>query len=101
MLESDVMVMVCADGNLKTKGEKTAGKFGGVVGGSAPGEGILLNIGVIRTRTGELLYFAQKDVGGDFLKHEDKLEKGIEQAVRSAFVTTPVPGSAAGKAPGR
>jgi len=85
-LAVDALVMVCADGNLRTKGEKTASRFGGLAGGGgAPSEGVLLHIGMIRPRTGELLFFTLKDVAGDFLKHEDKFEAAIEKAVRAAF----------------
>jgi hypothetical protein len=85
--EVDALVVVCADGNLKSKGEKAMG----ALGGGAPAESILIRIGVIRPRNGELLFFTEKGVGGDFLKHEDKLEGAIDKAVRSAFEPPPAP----------
>jgi len=87
--EVDALVVVCADGNLKSKGEKAMGVLGS--GGGAPGESILMRIGVIRPRNGELLFFTEKAIGGDFLKHQDKLESAIDKAVRSAFEPPPPP----------
>jgi len=78
----DALVVVCADGNLKTKGEKIMGNIGG---GGVPGEGLLLHLGIIRPLTGQLVFFTEKDMGGDFLKHPDHLENALEKAVQAAF----------------
>jgi len=93
-IEVDALLVVCADGNLRTKGEKAIGRLGS--GGGAPGESIILHIGVIRPRNGELVFFTAKEVSGDFLKHEDKLEEAVEKAVQAAFSPAP----AAAKGPG-
>ncbi|HMD32230.1 MAG TPA: hypothetical protein VKG84_10000 [Candidatus Acidoferrales bacterium] len=98
-LEVDALILVCADGNIKTKGEKAMGALGSA-SGNVPGEGLVLHIGVIRPRTGELLFFNQKDLGGDFLKHEERLEEAIEKTVQAAF-TPPAPAPASGAAPAK
>jgi len=83
-MEVDVLVMVTADGTLTSKGEKAMSSMGGLMGGG--GEGLMIHFGVIRAQTGELLFFSEKFVGGDFLKHEDKLETAIQKSVQAAFV---------------
>lgn len=80
-LEVDALILVCADGNLKTKGERI---MGGLNGG-APSEGVLLHVGMIQPRTGQLVFFTEKDVGGDFLKHPERLETAIEKCVQAAL----------------
>ena len=45
----------------------------------------MIHFGVIRAHTGELLFFSEKFLGGDFLKHEDKLEAAIQKSVHAAF----------------
>jgi Gram-negative bacterial TonB protein C-terminal len=97
-LDADVLILVTADGTLTTKGEKAMEMVGGITGG--PGQGLMIHLGVIRPRTGELLFFSEKNVGGDFLKHEDRLEKAIQKAVQSAFAaSSAAPGTAAAQAP--
>jgi len=86
-LDADVLILVTADGTLTSKGEKAMEMVGGLGGGA--GQGLLIHFGVIRARTGELLFFSEKNVGGDFLKHEDRLEKAIQKAVQSAFAPPP------------
>ncbi|HUJ41640.1 MAG TPA: hypothetical protein VLW54_13955 [Candidatus Acidoferrales bacterium] len=80
-LDSEVLILVTADGNLSSRG----GKAMSMVGRGAPGQGLSLHFGVVRVKTGELLFFTEKFLGGDFLKHEDKLEEAVQKAVQSAF----------------
>lgn len=89
-LDAEVLIVVTADGSLTSKGEKAVEVVGGLGGG--PGQGLMIHFGVIRVQTGELLFFSEKNVGGDFLKHEDRLEKAIQKAVQSAFAA-PAPRS--------
>jgi len=86
-LDAEVMILVTADGTLTSKGEKAMQAMGGLAGGTGPGQGMLIHFGVIRVQTGELLFFSQKYVGGDFLKHPDRLEKAIQNAVQAAFAS--------------
>lgn len=84
-LEAEVLILVTADGAIASKG----GKAVEMVGGGGPGQGLTLHFGVIRVQTGELLFFSEKNVGGDFLKHQDRLERAIQNAVQSAFAPPP------------
>jgi len=81
-LDAEVLILVVAEGNLTSKGEKAMSMVGG---GGGPGQGLTIHFGVVRVKTGELLFFSEKSLGGDFLKHEDKLEEAIQKAVQSAF----------------
>lgn len=81
-MEADVLVVVTADGTLTSRGEKAVG---GLMGGGGGSQGLMLHFGVIRARTGELLFFSEKSVGGDFLKHPEGLEKAIQKSVQAAF----------------
>jgi len=45
----------------------------------------MIHFGVIRAHTGELLFFSEKYLGGDFLKHPEGLEKAIQKSVHAAF----------------
>ena len=83
--EADVMILVTADGTLTTKGEKALAAVGGIAGGPGSGQGLMLHFGIIRARTGDLLFFSEKFVGGDFLKHPEGLEKAIQKSVQAAF----------------
>jgi hypothetical protein len=82
-MDADVLVVVTADGTLTSKGEKAMSTMGGIMGGGS--QGLMLHFGVIRARTGELLFFSEKFVGGDFLKHPEGLEKAIQKSVQAAF----------------
>jgi hypothetical protein len=84
----DALVVVCANGTLTSKGEKALNAVGGIAGGGGPGENMTIYIGVIQPKSGELVFFTQKNIGGDFLKHEDRLEKAIEKSVQAAFGPT-------------
>ena len=81
-MDADVLIVVTADGVLTSKGEKAVSAVGMMGGGS---QGLMIHFGVIRARTGELLFFSEKFLGGDFLKHEDKLEAAIQKSVHAAF----------------
>ena len=81
-LDCDVMILVTADGNINSRGARAREFMGGGPGAS---QGLLIHFGVIRVRTGELLFFTEKFLGGDFLKHEEKMEEAIQKAVQSAF----------------
>jgi hypothetical protein len=89
-LEAEVLIVVTADGNLSSKGEKAMQAMGGLAGATGPGQGLMIHFGVIRAQTGELLFFSEKYIGGDFLKHPDRLEQAIRKAVQAAF-TNPGP----------
>jgi len=80
--DAEVMILVTADGAITSKGARAMEMMSG---GEGPGQGLTLHFGVIRVQTGELLFFSEKDLGGDFLKHEDRLEKAVQKAVQSAF----------------
>ena len=82
-MDADVLVVVTADGVLTTKGEKAVSVVG--MGGGGGGQGLMLHFGVIRAHTGELLFFSEKYMGGDFLKHPENLEKAIQKSVQAAF----------------
>ncbi len=82
-MDVDVLVVVTADGTLTSRGEKAVGVMGG------GGEGLLIHFGVIRAQTGELLFFSEKFLGGDFLKHVDRLETAIQKSVQAAFAAPP------------
>jgi len=77
-MEADVLIAITADGSLVSRGEKAISMTGGA-------QGLMLHIGVIRARTGELLFFSEKFIGGDFLKHPEGLEKAIQKSVQAAF----------------
>jgi len=83
-MEVDVLIVVTADGTLVSKGEKAVSTMGGIMGGGGS-QGLAIHFGVIRARTGELLFFSEKYVGGDFLKHPEGLEKAIQKSVQAAF----------------
>jgi len=82
-LNVDALVVVCANGTLTSKGERAISAVGAI--GGAGGQGLSIQIGIIQPHSGELVFFTQKNIGGDFLKHEDRLEKAIEKAVQAAF----------------
>jgi hypothetical protein len=82
-MDADVLIVVTADGILTSKGEKAMSTMGGIMGGGS--QGLMIHFGVIRARTGELLFFSNKFVGGDFLKHPEGLEKAIQKSVQVAF----------------
>ncbi len=86
-MDADVLVVVTADGTLTSKGEKAVSSMGGLMGGG--GQGLMIHFGVIRAQTGELVFFSEKFVGGDFLKHEDRLETAIQKSVQAAFAPQP------------
>jgi len=65
--------------------------------GSGPGQSLTIHIGVIRPQSGALLFFSEKTIGGDFLKHEDRLEKAVEKSIQAAF--GPAEGAAKGSNP--
>ena len=88
-MEAQVLIVVTADGTLTSKGEKAMEAMGGLLGGGAGGQGLMLHFGVIRAQTGELLFFSEKYVGGDFLKHPEGLEKAIQKSVQAAFAPQP------------
>jgi hypothetical protein len=79
----DALVVVCANGTLTSKGERAISAVG--ASGGPGGQGLSIQLGVIRPQNGELVFFTQKNIGGDFLKHEDRLEKAIEKSVQAAF----------------
>jgi len=83
-LDSEVLILVTADGTFTSRGEKAMSVVGG---GGGPGQGLMIHFGVVRVQTGELLFFTEKFLGGDFLKHEEKLEEAIQKAVQSAFAS--------------
>jgi len=82
-LAVDALVVVCANGAITTRGERAMGAIGSR--GSAPSQNLSLQIGVIRPHTGLLVFFTQKNIGGDYLKHEERLEQAVEKAVQAAF----------------
>ena len=82
-LEVDALILVDANGILTTKGEKALSAIGSLGGG--PGQSLVLRIGVIRPQTGELVYFTEHGMGGDFVKNQDKLEGFIEKTMGSVF----------------
>jgi len=82
-MDVDALVVVCANGTLTTKGERAMSAVGSL--GGSTGQGLSIHIGVIRPRSGELVFFTQKNIGGDFLKHEDRLEKAVEKSIQAAF----------------
>ena len=84
-LNADALILVAANGVLATKGERAMSAMGPLTGGGGPGQSLTMHIGVIRRQTGELMYFTEREMGGDFLKHPDKLENFIEQALGSVF----------------
>ncbi|HXZ19372.1 MAG TPA: hypothetical protein VEG63_05450 [Candidatus Acidoferrales bacterium] len=86
-MDVDVLILVTADGTLTSKGEKAMSSMGGLMGGG--GQGLMIHFGVIRAQTGELLFFSEKYVGGDFLKHPEGLEKAIQKSVQAAFAPQP------------
>jgi len=88
----DALVVVCANGTLTSKGERAISAVGNPGGGG--GQGLSIYIGVIRPQAGELVFFTQKNIGGDFLKHEDRLEKAIEKSVQAAFSPSEPPAKA-------
>jgi hypothetical protein len=81
-LEVDALILVTANGILTTKGERamSAASMGG-----GPGQGLVLHIGVIRPQTGELVFFTENTIGGDFLKHPERMENSIEKAMTEVF----------------
>jgi hypothetical protein len=81
-LNVDALLVVCANGTLTSKGERAISALGSA---GAGGQGLSIFIGIIRPQSGELVFFTQKNIGGDFLKHEDRMEKAIEKAVQAAF----------------
>lgn len=83
-MDADVLIAVTADGTLASKGEKAMTAMGGIMGGGG-GQGLMIHFGVIRAQTGELLFFSEKYIGGDFLKHPEGLEKAIQKSVQAAF----------------
>lgn len=91
-LNVDALVVVCANGTLVSKGGRAVGAL--APPGSIGGQGLSIFIGVIQPQTGELVFFTQKNLGGDFLKHEDRLEKAIEKVVQAAFSPPEAPAKA-------
>lgn len=84
-MDADVLIVVAADGTLTSKGEKALSAMGGLAGGPGVSQGLTIHFGVIRAKTGELLFFSEKSQGGDFLKHPEGLEKAIQKSVQAAF----------------
>lgn len=84
-LDVDALILVSANGILTTKGEKARSAMGGLAGPSGPGQSLLLHIGMIRPQTGELVFFTEHGMGGDFLKHPEKMEAFIEKTMATVF----------------
>ena len=79
----DALIVVCANGTLTSKGERAISAVG--VASGAGSQGLSIQIGIIQPQSGELEFFTQKNIGGDFLKHEDRLEKAVEKSIQAAF----------------
>jgi len=78
----DALILVSANGIVTTKGERAmaAASLGG-----GPGQSLVLHIGIIRPQTGELAFFTENVVGGDFLRHPERLDNAIEKAMGAVF----------------
>ena len=83
-LEVDALIVVCANGVLVSKGERALSAMGAISGG-AGGANLILHIGVIRPRSGELAFFTENVISGDFLKHPERLENSVAKALGAVF----------------
>jgi hypothetical protein len=90
-LPVDALIVVAASGILTTRGARAMSDIASISGGGGPAQSLVLHIGVIKPQTGELVFFTENAIGGDFLKHPEKLENSIEKALNEVFRRTSAP----------